>query len=114
MNTMQYKGHAARVEFDPADRIFVGHIAGINDVIGFHADTVDGLEGAFHEAVEDYIATCAAVGKEPERAYSGKVMFRVSPEVHAKAALAAQLAGKSLNQWAAEVLGAAANGRWIT
>lgn len=107
MNTMQYKGHAARVEFDAADRIFVGHIAGINDVIGFHADTVNGLE-AFHEAVEDYIATCAAVGKEPERAYSGKVMFRVSPKVHAKAALAAQLAGKSLNRWAAEVLGNAA------
>ena len=35
-------------------------------------------------------------------------MFRIPPEVHARAALAAQLAGKSLNQWAAEVLGAAA------
>jgi len=32
------------------------------------------------------------------------VMFRVAPEVHAKAALAAQLSGKSLNQWAEEVL----------
>lgn len=63
---MPYKGFAVRVEFDAADRIFVGHIAGINDVIGFYADTVDGFEDAFHEAVEDYIATCAAVGKEPE------------------------------------------------
>jgi len=35
---------------------------------------------------------------------SGKVMFRVDPEVHRKAALAAELSGKSLNQWAEEVL----------
>ena len=31
-------------------------------------------------------------------------MFRVSPEVHAQASLAAELSGKSLNQWAEEAL----------
>ena len=31
-------------------------------------------------------------------------MFRVSPETHRKAAVAAELSGKSLNQWAEEVL----------
>jgi predicted HicB family RNase H-like nuclease len=36
------------------------------------------------------------------------MMFRVSPEVHQRAAKAAELAGKSLNQWAEEVLGKAA------
>lgn len=35
-------------------------------------------------------------------------MFRVDPEVHRKAALAEELSGKSLNQWAVEVLGRAA------
>jgi predicted HicB family RNase H-like nuclease len=37
-------------------------------------------------------------------------MFRVDPEVHRKAALAAELSGKSLNQWAEEVLKVAAGG----
>ena len=81
---------------------------GIRDGVGFHAETVDGLREAFHEAVEDYIETCAKVGKEPEKAFSGQVMFRISPEVHRKAALAAELSGKSLNQWAEEVLARAA------
>jgi predicted HicB family RNase H-like nuclease len=90
---MTYNGYSARIEFDPADRIFVGHLAGINDVIGFHGDTVDGLEAAFHEAVDDYVEACAKIGKPPERAYSGQVMFRVRPETHARAALAAQLRG---------------------
>jgi predicted HicB family RNase H-like nuclease len=107
-NTMTYKGYAARIEYDDEDGVFVGRIAGIRDIVGFHADNVDGLRDAFHDAVEDYIDTCAKVGKEPQKTYSGQVMFRVSPEVHRRAALAAELEGKSLNQWAEEVLDRAA------
>ena len=103
-NTMNYKGYSARIEYDDGDGIFTGRIAGIRDGVGFHAETVEGLREAFHEAVEDYIETCAKVGKEPQKAFSGQVMFRISPEVHRKAALAAELSGKSLNQWAEEVL----------
>lgn len=108
-NTMTYKGYAARIEYDDEDGIFTGQIAGIRDRVGFHADTVGGLREAFHEAVEDYIETCSRVSKEPQKSYSGQVMFRVSPEVHRKAALAAELSGKSLNQWAEEVLDRAAD-----
>ena len=107
-NTMSYKGYTARIEYDDEDGIFFGRIAGISDGVGFHAETVEDLRAAFHEAVEDYIETCAKVGKEPQKAYSGKMMFRVDPEVHRKAALAAELAGKSLNQWAEEALEKAA------
>ncbi len=107
-NTMTYKGYAARIEYDDEDGIFVGRLAGIRDGVGFHADSVDALRTAFHEAVDDYVETCAKVGKEPQRAYSGQVMFRVDPDVHRRAAVAAELAGKSLNQWAAEVLERAA------
>ena len=108
-NTMNYKGYSARIEYDDGDGIFTGRIAGIRDGVGFHAETVEGLREAFHEAVEDYIETCAKVGKEPQKAFSGQVMFRISPEVHRKAALAAELSGKSLNQWAEEVLDHAAS-----
>lgn len=101
---MSYKGYSARIDYDDEDGIFFGRIAGIRDGVGFHADSVAELREAFHEAVEDYLETCARIGKEPQKTYSGQVMFRVSPEVHRKAAVAAELAGKSLNQWAEEVL----------
>ena len=107
-DAMTHDGYHARIEFDAEDGLFVGHLAGIEDVIGFHADSVAGLAEAFREAVDDYVATCAKVGKAPERAYSGKVMFRIRPEIHARAALAAQLAGRSLNQWGEEALASAA------
>lgn len=109
MNMMSYKGYFAHIAYDEQDEIFVGRIAGIADVVGFHAETVANLKAAFHEAVEDYVETCAKVGKEPQKPYSGRVMFRVKPETHRKAALAAELSGKSLNQWAEEVLEAAAD-----
>ncbi len=108
MNTMTYRGYSARIEFDDEDEIFVGRIAGINDVIGFHADSVASLKAAFHEAVDDYLETCARIGKESRKPYSGRMMFRVDPEVHRKAAVAAELSGKSLNQWAEEALEKAA------
>ncbi|MCJ2026170.1 type II toxin-antitoxin system HicB family antitoxin [Methylobacterium sp. J-067] len=107
MNTMSHKGLHARVEFDAEDGLFVGRIAGIDDVVGFHGESVSELKAAFQQAVDDYIETCLKSGKEPERAYSGKLMLRVSPDLHARAARAAELSGKSLNQWGEDVLRAA-------
>ena len=109
MTAMTYEGYAARIEFDAEDEIFTGRIAGIPDVIGFHAETVEELKLAFHEAVDDYVAACEKVGKSPQKPYSGNLMLRVAPEVHSRAALAAELAGKSLNQWSEEVLAKAAD-----
>jgi predicted HicB family RNase H-like nuclease len=58
MKGMNYKGYFAKIEFDSEDRIFVGHIIGIQDVVGFHGESVAELETAFQEAVDDYLA-CA-------------------------------------------------------
>ena len=104
MNTMNHKGYAARVEYDPEDRIFVGHLAGIRDSVSFHGRTVDELEQAFHEAVQDYLAACRKLKQKPERPASGKVLLRLPPELHAAAIRAADLTGQSLNQWAADTL----------
>jgi predicted HicB family RNase H-like nuclease len=110
MNTMLYKGYSARIEFDEEDRIFVGHLAGIRDMVGFHGDSVDALEAAFHEAVDDYLVHCATLGLPANKPFSGRVLLRIPPEVHARASVAAQVAGLSLNQWAANVLQGAAHG----
>ncbi|PWE58128.1 toxin-antitoxin system HicB family antitoxin [Metarhizobium album] len=108
MNSLSYKGYSARIEFDAEDELFFGRLAGVSDVVGFHGDSVGNLKQAFHEAVDDYIETCRKLGKPPQKPYSGKMMFRVDPDVHARAAKAADLAGKSLNQWAEDVLSKAA------
>ena len=104
MNTLTYRGYSATVGFDPDDTILVGRVAGIRDVVGFHAETAAGIVEAFHDAVDDYIETCERLGKQPEHGFSGKVMFRIRPDLHARITRAAELAGRSLNQWGQETL----------
>ncbi|HSW69182.1 MAG TPA: type II toxin-antitoxin system HicB family antitoxin [Gammaproteobacteria bacterium] len=104
MNTMNYKGYAARIEYSNEDDCFVGHIAGINDVIGFHGNSVLELHAAFEEAVDDYLSACQKIGKQPQKPYSGNVMLRLPPELHAKVAILAEAHGKSLNSWVLEIL----------
>lgn len=104
VNTMKYEGFAARVEYSEDDGCFIGHIAGIRDVVGFHGASVTELRAAFKEAVDDYLETCKKLGKKPNKPYSGQFRLRLSPEVHARAAMLAETRGKSLNSWAAEVI----------
>lgn len=106
-NVMTYKGYRARIEFDERDNIFTGRAVGIADIITFHGETVNELRADFETAIDHYISDCKATGRKPMKAASGKMMLRVSPEVHARALVAAKIEGKSLNQWAEEVLGKA-------
>ena len=105
---MRYKDYSARIEYDADDHLFHGQVLGIDDAVSFHGDHVAGLPSAFKEAVHDYTATCAKLGKEPRRKYSGRLMLRIGPAVRAKAALAAAQSGKSLNRWCEDALAAVA------
>ena len=46
MKTMRHKGYAARIEYSEEDGCFIGHIAGIRDVVGFHGESVKELRSA--------------------------------------------------------------------
>jgi predicted HicB family RNase H-like nuclease len=109
MNAMNYNGYTAKIEFDERDNIFVGRLLGMRTMISFHGDTVVELRQAFESAVNEFLADCEEQGVKPEKPASGKLMLRVSPEIHGAALVAAQASGKSLNQWASEVLREAAH-----
>ena len=55
MSAMIYKGYSAVVGFDAEDSIFVGHVIGIKQAGGFHADNVSDLEHEFHETIDHYL-----------------------------------------------------------
>lgn len=104
MDTMEYKGYRGLVRYSADDRVFFGEILGIDDLVNFEGANVDELEQAFHEAVDDYLALCAKLGRVPDRAYSGKIPLRVASALHRRIAIAADSAEKSLNSWIAEAL----------
>jgi predicted HicB family RNase H-like nuclease len=98
-NTMQYKGYSAIVRYSAEDECLVGHIAGINDIVGFHGDSVEEMRKAFEESVDFYMDSCARMGHEPNKPYSGRVTLRLPSELHAKLAIQAEMEGSSLNNW---------------
>ncbi len=107
-NLMSYKGYTASMVFDAEDKIIVGRVQDVDDIISFHGESVSEFEANFHAAIEDYLAASKELGSAPERPASGKVMLRIAPEIHAAALKAAARSGTSLNKWAESALGKAA------
>ena len=113
-NSITYKGYTASMVFDAEDKIIVGRVLDIDDIISFHGESVAEFEANFHAAIEDYIAAFEELGGAPERPASGKLMLRIAPEVHAAALKAAATSGTSLNRWAEKVLRTAAGRKAAT
>jgi predicted HicB family RNase H-like nuclease len=103
-NVMSYRSYTASMTFDVEDKIIVGRVLGIEDIISFHAESIAEFELNFAAAVNDYISACEQLGSGPEKPASGKMMLRVAPVVHAAALKAAARSGISLNKWAEQVL----------
>ena len=70
---MKHKGYTAHIDYSEDDGCFVGHIAGITDIVGFHGESVAELRAAFEEAVDDYLETCKKLDRTPEKPVSGVV-----------------------------------------
>lgn len=43
-NSLSYQGYAAGIEFSAEDECFIGYIAGIQDTVGFHGESVSELK----------------------------------------------------------------------
>lgn len=101
---LEHKGYKGRVEFDEEAGLFHGEVVDTRDVITFQGTSVEELERAFRDSVDDYLEFCASRGEEPDRPFSGRLMLRLSPELHRKLFLQATESGKSLNQLISERL----------
>ena len=95
---LEHKGYRGHVEFDAQAGIFQGEILDTRDVVTFQGKTVNEIKRAFRDSVEDYLEFCAERGEEPDKPFSGRLMVRLSPELHRRLYIEAREQGKSLNQ----------------
>ncbi len=63
---LKYKGYKGRAIYDDEARIFHGEVVGIRAVITFQERTVEEIEKAFRDSINDYLDWCKKRGKEPE------------------------------------------------
>ena len=110
---IEYKGYTGVFEFDASIDAFHGRVLGLQDVVTFEGSSVEELRCEMEESVEDYLALCAEVGKDPERPYRGEFLVRTTPEVHRAVASAAEAEGVSLNAWVETTISAIADQRRV-
>ena len=102
MNTMTHRGYAAQIDYSEDDGCFVGHIADIEDIVGFHGESVAELRDAFEEAVDDYLQTCKRLNRSPQEPYIGKLLVGVAPEKRAGSRVGEEVNSKRAYKWSAD------------
>ena len=55
---LQYKGYTGRVEFDDEAGLFHGEVIDLRDVVTFQGTSVEELEVAIRDSVDDYLEFC--------------------------------------------------------
>ena len=108
---MEYKGYIGKVEIDDEVGVLYGEVINVRDVITFEGTSVEEVQQAFHESVDDYLEFCAKRGESPEKPFSGKFVLRLPEELHRQAYIQAKLKNKSLNSWVTEVLQSVLNSK---
>ena len=108
MGKLRYKGYSGTVEYDESVNLLVGKVSGLKQaLILYEGDTVENLKKDFKEAVDDYLETCKAEGRVPEKPYNGKLLLRMTSQLHSDAADKASSLGISLNEFINRAVAAA-------
>ena len=101
---MKYKGYTGKVEYDGEAEVFYGEVIGLRDVVTFRGSSVKELQKSFRESIDDYLNFCSHMGKAPDVPASGRLILRIPPELHSRAAVLAKSEGRSLNTWVADAV----------
>lgn len=96
---MRHQGYTAKVIYDDASGLLRGEVIDLREDIAFSAPAVAQLRREFHAAVDGYLLDCATRGVEPAKPFSGKVLLRMPPDLHRKAAITAAALDVSLNDF---------------
>jgi predicted HicB family RNase H-like nuclease len=95
---MEYKKFGADIKYNAEDERFDGVVVGASEDLSFSGESIEELKANFRKIVDEHLNRCAAKGLKPY-GFAGKVILRVSGDLHRKLFLAAQRDGKSLNRW---------------
>ena len=107
-NVIEIDGRKAVVSFDPDIGMIRGEFLGLSGGADFYAESVKTLETEGRRSLEVYLDLCREKSVEPFRSFSGKFNVRLDPEMHEKAVIAAAAESKSLTDWVADAIDAAA------
>ena len=98
MQLLRYKGYEGSAEVDMTHGVCRGKLLFVNDLVTYEAESPKALETEFRRAVDDYVETCKALGREPKKPLKGLFNVRVPPAMHEAAVRRGVTSGASLNE----------------
>lgn len=101
---MTYKNYLAKVVYDEDANLFHGEVVNIRDVITFEGSSVDELQLAFKESVNDYLEFCKIRNEKPDSPLNEFISINLPLEKQILLRNAAQKSGKNFDEWILEVL----------
>lgn len=104
MDTLSYKGYEGTTEIDMDRNCCFGKVLFVSDLVTYEAETPAQLRKEFEAAVDDYLETCAQIGKDPVKPCNGVFQVRVTPALHRDAVLRGIRDGFALNAVVSQAL----------
>lgn len=101
---MNYKGYTGKAELDEDSDILHGRVQNIESIVTFEGDSIEEINQAFRDSVDDYLQWCEELGQAPEEPLSGYLCLDMAPEEQQQLARIAAKEGKTLDEWAKDVL----------
>ncbi|MGQ3298459.1 type II toxin-antitoxin system HicB family antitoxin [Reyranella sp.] len=95
-DVLEYKGYQATVDFE--DGRIVIQVLHVRDHLTTETHDASKVEAEFHALVDEYLADCEEIGKNPDKQYSGTFNVRIAPDLHKKCAWFAVSRQISLNE----------------
>jgi len=92
---LKYKGYMGHVEFDDETGIFHGEGLDLRDVITFQGKSVEEIERAFRDPVDDYLEFCQERGEEPDKPFFD-CWAKVSPTRWYSASMSCEITNRTL------------------
>lgn len=96
-NTLKYKGYEGSVDFDFSDNLLSGKVLGIRAGLVYEAQTLQELQTAFRQTIDDYLQYCKKENLVPEKPFSGNLNIRLGSERHQAIAAYARQHGIKIN-----------------
>jgi predicted HicB family RNase H-like nuclease len=76
---MEYKDYIGTFTFNEKLELFQGRISNIKDLITFQGKSMEALEYAFKDSINEYISWCKKNGKDPEKPSQKEKLFYYGP-----------------------------------
>jgi predicted HicB family RNase H-like nuclease len=95
---LTYKNYTGSVEYSEEDGVFFGKLLYITDLILYEAESKEGLQKSFENAVDEYLSDCKLQGRTPNEPCKGSFNVRVDPETHLQLKFLAVRKGVHLNE----------------